>query len=321
MLFTCPGLYCAWPWWILPTLELIGYKRNRQVYVDLAHNMANYLITIYAIGGLFGTIITVFLAGLLPIFTNIAGALLWPVWGVAIVFGVAIALPFIGFYYRGFGRISPMKHVIIGYGMAVSLTVIPAMFRLVFAFINYPAGVEVFKDNSSIVGFTLGINWSQVFLNPTYAPLFLATLFGAIAMTGILISSIFGWRYSVDKSEYRLVGYRISNWVGLAFGVLYAVFAVLYLYEVYLHSPTVAWSIFGKPPAYLPSSLYPVYEPTMILTGVFYMDIALGLILLVLIVLSFKFINRSISALKLILVLLLMVSAEVMNGWRTFPTQ
>ncbi|WP_243677921.1 hypothetical protein [Vulcanisaeta distributa] len=67
--------------WILPTLELIGYKRNKQVYVDLAHNMANYLITVYAIGGLFGTIITVFLAGLLPIFTNIAGALLWPVWG------------------------------------------------------------------------------------------------------------------------------------------------------------------------------------------------------------------------------------------------
>ncbi|WP_243671108.1 hypothetical protein [Vulcanisaeta sp. JCM 16161] len=68
--------------WILPTLELIGYRRNKQVYVDLAHNMANYLITVYAIGGLFGTIITVFLAGLLPIFTNIAGALLWPVWAL-----------------------------------------------------------------------------------------------------------------------------------------------------------------------------------------------------------------------------------------------
>ena len=305
--------------WILPTLELIGYKRNKQVYVDLAHNMANYLITVYAIGGLFGTIITVFLAGLLPIFTNIAGALLWPVWGVAIVFGVAIALPFIGFYYRGFGRISPMKHVAVGYGMAIALTVIPAMFRLVFAFINYPAGVEVFKSSTSIVGFTLGINWGEVFLNPTYAPLFLATLFGAIAMTGILINSIFGWRYAVDKSEYRITGYRISNWISLIFGVLYAIFAALYLYEVYLYSPTVAWSIFGKPPVYLPSALYAVYQPTMILTGVFYMDIALGLILLILIALSFKFINRSISALKLVLVLLLMISAEVMNGLAHLP--
>ncbi|WP_237699657.1 cytochrome ubiquinol oxidase subunit I [Vulcanisaeta moutnovskia] len=305
--------------WLLPTLELIGYRRNNQVYVDLAHNMANYLITVYAIGGLFGTIITVFLAGLLPIFTNIAGALLWPVWGVAIAFGVAIALPFIGFYYRSFGRIDPMKHVVIGYGMAVALTVIPAMFRLVFAFINYPAGVEVFKDETSLVGFTLGINWSQVFLNPTYAPLFLATLFGAIAMTGILINSIFGWRYAIDKSEYRLMGYRISNWISLVFGVVYALFAGLYLYEVYLYSPTVAWSILSKPPAYLPSSLYSVYEPTMILTGVFYMDVALGIILLILIVLSFRFINRSISALKLILVLLLMTSAEVMNGLAHLP--
>ncbi|MGC9153131.1 MAG: cytochrome ubiquinol oxidase subunit I [Vulcanisaeta sp.] len=305
--------------WLLPTLELIGYKRNNQTYVDLAHNLSNYLITVYAIGGLFGTIITVFLAGLLPIFTNIAGALLWPVWGVAIVFGVAIALPFIGFYYRGFGRISPMKHVAVGYGMAIALTVIPAMFRLVFAFINYPAGVEVFKDTSSIVGFTLGINWSQVFLNPTYVPLFLATLFGAIAMTGILINSIFGWRYAVDKSEYRLVGYRISNWVSLVFGILYAVFAGLYLYEVYLYSPTVAWSIFGKPPAYLPQSLYAVYQPTMILSNVLYLDIALGVVLLVLIALSFKYISRSISALKLVLVLVLMISAEVMNGLAHLP--
>ncbi len=305
--------------WLLPTLELIGYKRNNQIYIDLAHNLANYLITVYAIGGLFGTIITVFLAGLLPVFTNIAGALLWPVWGVAIVFGVAIALPFIGFYYRGFGRISPMKHVAVGYGMAISLTVIPAMFRLVFAFINYPAGVEVFKDTSSIVGFTLGINWSQVFLNPTYVPLFLATLFGAIAMTGILINSIFGWRYAVDKSEYRLVGYRISNWVGLVFGILYAIFAGLYLYEVYLYSPTVAWSIFGKPPAYLPQGLYAVYQPTMILSNVLYLDIALGIVLLVLIALSFKYISRPISALKLVLVLALMISAEVMNGLAHLP--
>lgn len=305
--------------WLLPTLELIGYRRNKQVYIDLAHNMASYLIAVYAIGGLFGTIVTVFLAGLLPIFTNIAGALLWPVWGVAIVFGVAIALPFIGFYYRGFGRISPMRHVLVGYGMAISLTVIPAMFRLVFAFINYPAGVEVIKSDTSIVGFTLGINWGEVFTNPTYAPLFLATLFGAIAMTGILISSIFGWRYSVDRSEYRLTGHRVGNMVGLVFGVLYAIFAGLYVYEVYNYSPTVAWSILGKPPAYLPSALYSVYEPTMNLSGIFYTDVALGLVLLVLILVSFKYVNRAISALKLVLVLALMDSAEVMNGLAHLP--
>nr|KJR72136.1 MAG: cytochrome BD quinol oxidase subunit I [Vulcanisaeta sp. AZ3] len=305
--------------WLLPTLEYIGYRRNKQVYVDLANHLASYLITVYAIGGVFGTIITVFLAGLLPIFTNIAGALLWPVWGVAIVFGVAIALPFIGFYYRGFGRISPMKHVAIGYGMAIALTVIPAMFRLVFAFINYPAGVEVFQSKTSLVGFILGINWSEVFDNPTYAPLFLATLFGAIAMTGVLISAIFGWRYSVDKSEYRLTGHRIGNLVGLVFGVLYAVFAGLYLYEVYNYSPTVAWSIFGKPPAYLPTALYSVYQPTMNLSGVLYTDMALGLILLILILLSFKYVNKAISALKLVLVLALMISAEVMNGLAHLP--
>lgn len=138
-------------------------------------------------------------------------------------------------------------------------------------------------------------------------------------MSGILINSIFGWRYAVDKSEYRITGYRISNWISLIFGVLYAIFAALYLYEVYLYSPTVAWSIFGKPPTYLPPALHAVYQPTMILTSIFYMDIALGLLLFILITLSFKFINRPISALKFVLVLLLMVSAEVMNGLAHLP--
>lgn len=305
--------------WLLPTLELIGYRSGRRVYIDVARGLSNYLITVYAIGGLFGTIITVFLAGLLPVFTNIAGALLWPVWGVAIVFGVAIALPFIGFYYRTFDRTSPVRHIAIGYGMAISLTIIPAMFRLVFAYINYPLGTSIAPSSTSNTGFTLSVNLVEALGNPTYPPLFLATLFGAIAMTGILISSIHGWRYVSSRSEYHEVGHRVGTMVGLIFGVLYSVFALWYLYTIYQYSPTMAWSIFGHPPSYLPSAFYGVYKPTFTLSWMLYMNLAVGAVILALLLASIKVVSRPIEALKFVLTPFLMDSAELMNGLAHLP--
>jgi len=305
--------------WLLPTLELIGYRSGRRVYVDVAHGLSSYLIAVYAIGGVFGTIVTVFLAGLLPVFTNIAGVLLWPVWGVAIVFGVAIALPFIGFYNRTFGRVSPMRHIAIGYGMAIALTVIPAMFRLVFAYINYPVGTSITPSSTSNTGFTLSVNVMEALGNPTYPPLLLATIFGAIAMTGILVSSIHGWRYASSRSEYHEVGHRVGNMVGLIFGALYSIFAFWYLYTVYQYSPTMAWSIFGHPPSYLPSAFYSVYKPTFTLSWMLYMNIALGLIILALLLISLKVVSRPVEALKLVLTPLLMDSAELMNGLAHMP--
>ena len=305
--------------WLLPTLELLGYRSGKRTYIDIAHGLSSYLIAVYAIGGVFGTIVTVFLAGLLPVFTNIAGALLWPIWGIAIVFGVALALPLIGFYYRSFNRISPMKHVAVGYAMAITLTVIPVMFRLVFAFINYPMGVAIAPSNTSNTGFTLSVNLTEALGNPTYPPLLLATLFGAIAMTSILISSIHGWRYTSNRSEYHELGHRIGNIVGLIFGILYSVFAAWYLYTVYQYSPTVAWSIFGHPPSYLPSAFHGLYEPTFNLSWMLYMNITLGAVILVLLILSTRVISRPIEALKLILTPMLMDSAEVMNGLAHVP--
>jgi cytochrome d ubiquinol oxidase subunit I len=305
--------------WLLPTLELIGLRTKRDVYFDIAKGLSRYLIFIYAIGGVFGTIITVFLAGLMPVFTNAAGVLLWPVWGVAIVFGVALSLPLIGFYYRSFGKMDDQKHIALGYGLAVVTTVIPAMFRLVFAFINDPVGVIAKPDPNSIVGFDLGVNLWQALGNPTYPPLFLATLFGAIAFTAVLISAIYAWRYASYKTEYYAVGRSFFTKTALVAGVLYAIFAAWYLYAVYQYSPTVAWSIFGSQPSYLPSNLAPVYQPELNLSWMFYMDIVLGLIILAYLAVSLRAANRGLAALAFVLTPVLMDSAEVMNGLAHLP--
>lgn len=305
--------------WLLPTLELLGLRTKKDVYFDIAKGLSRYLIYIYAIGGVFGTIVTVFLAGLMPVFTNAAGVLLWPVWGVAIVFGVALSLPLIGFYYRSFGKMDDQKHIALGYGLAVVTTVIPAMFRLVFAFINDPVGVIAKPDPNSIVGFDLGVNLWQALGNPTYPPLFLATLFGAIAFTAVLISAIYTWRYASYKTEYYAVGRSFFTKTALVAGVLYAIFSAWYLYAVYQYSPTVAWSIFGSKPSYLPSSLAPVYQPTLNLSWILYMDMVLGLIILIYLVVSLRTANKGFAALAFVLTPVLMVSAEVMNGLAHLP--
>lgn len=216
--------------WLLPTLEYMGYKSKNENYINMARNIGSYLIVIYAIGGLFGTIITVFLAGLLPIFTNVAGALFWPVWGVAIVFGIVIALPMLGFYYRTFNSLPPMRHVAVGYVTAAFMTVIPAMFRMVFAVINYPLGVQITKSSSSMIGFNLSVNLGQALGNPTYPPLLLATLAAALSLTAALIAAVYSWREAAAPSQYYSSGRIIGAKLAIVFGALWVVFGAWYLY-------------------------------------------------------------------------------------------
>ncbi|MFP3299035.1 MAG: cytochrome ubiquinol oxidase subunit I [Thermocladium sp.] len=305
--------------WLLPTLEYMGYRSKNENYINMARNIGSYLIVIYAIGGLFGTIITVFLAGLLPIFTNVAGALFWPVWGVAIVFGIVIALPMLGFYYRTFNSLPPMRHVAVGYVTAAFMTVIPAMFRMVFAVINYPLGVQITKSSSSIIGFNLSVNLGQALGNPTYPPLLLATLAAALSLTAALIAAVYSWREAAAPSQYYSSGRIIGAKLAIVFGALWVVFGAWYLYEVYLYSPTVAWSIFGKPPAYLPSAFYPVYEPTYNLAWLLYLIAVLGLGDLALLIITIKKPSRSIAALLLLFSLAIVDASEVMNGVAHMP--
>jgi len=305
--------------WLLPTLEYMGYKSKNENYINMARNIGSYLIVIYAIGGLFGTIITVFLAGLLPIFTNVAGALFWPVWGVAIVFGIVIALPMLGFYYRTFNSLPPMRHMAVGYVTAAFMTVIPAMFRMVFAVINYPLGVQITKSSSSMIGFNLSVNLGQALGNPTYPPLLLATLAAALSLTAALIAAVYSWREAAAPSQYYSSGRIIGAKLAIVFGALWVVFGAWYLYEVYLYSPTVAWSIFGKPPAYLPSAFYPVYEPTYNLAWLLYLIAVLGLGDLALLIITIKKPSRSIAALLLLFSLAIVDASEVMNGVAHMP--
>ncbi len=279
--------------WITPFIEYIGGKKMDSRYSDLVKVMLNYLIAVYAIGGVFGTIITVFLAGLMPVFTNLAGIILWPVWATAIVAGVIITIPVIGMYYRTYQRWSYKNHAILGILLAVSASLIPLMFRLVFAYTAYPVGTSIMPDPSSIIGFDLSVNVFKAFMNPLYLPLYASTMSAALAFTGLMM--IFGFSVRYKGLPHQDLGISIGKRIAMVFGILYGIFASIYLYEVYENSATMAWSIFGSPPPYLPAALQPVFKPTYFLNSEFYVTVSLAILsFLVLIVLYFKH-NRTLG--------------------------
>ncbi len=296
--------------WLMPFMELLSSKN--QTYGKMLRPLYRYLITIYAIGGVFGTIVTVFLAGLMPVFTNLAGVLLWPIWATAILAGVVITIPLIGLYYRSFGRWGTRNHVILGIILAISATTIPAMFRLVFAYTAYPYGTSVIKDASSLVGFDLKVNVVQALGNPLYPPIFLATVFAAIALTGSAMA--FGY-YLRGPPEYREAGVKLGSRIALIFGILYVPFAALYLYELGQYSPTIYWAITGHPPSSLPSAFYSVYMPTYNLSWALYLGVALAALYFIVVVASaFRPGKHTLLALPLALAILELAEGSNLMG-------
>lgn len=127
------------------------------------------------------------------------------------------------------------------------------------------------------------------FENPLYVPLFLSTVFASIAFTGIMM--LFAYTVS-SNSAHSALGREIGARLALVFGPLYAVAAAWYLFEVYLHSPTIAWSLFGSPPPYLNSALYVVYRPVYDLLWIPYIIAILATVELVSIIYLVRHTNR-----------------------------
>jgi len=182
------------------------------------------------------------------------------------------------------------------------------MFRLVFAVVNYPAGVDVVKDPSSLVGFDLVVhNYWSLFSNPTYPPLILATLLGAVAFANALIAFVYGYR------GVRPEAASISRRIALSFGAASALSGVWYLVELYYYAPTMAWAILGTRPPTIPAALAPVYEPTYSLTAAFAAIIALGLMSAALLALSGRIRNRALNALGMLASIALVIDVEEVN--------
>lgn len=172
---------------LIPLLKYLGTKHNDQLTVAMSRRLMKYYAATYGIAGVFGTAFTVFLFSYYPFATLVIGT-------IAIVpFAIAIAMVALNFfslitYWYGWDRWSPRTHNLIGLLMAASAVLIPFGFRGVFAFLNEPVGLYFTPKGPSL-------NVAEAYTNPTFWPLYLSSIVGALTATMIAIMAGFAIAY------------------------------------------------------------------------------------------------------------------------------
>ncbi|MGC9210219.1 MAG: cytochrome ubiquinol oxidase subunit I [Acidilobus sp.] len=198
---------------LVPLLKYLGEKRGDQLTVNIARRLMKYYAVTYGVAGVFGTAFTVFLFSYYPFATLLLGTI------AIIPFAIAIAFVGLNFfsliaYWYGWDRWSPRTHNLIGILMAASAVMIPFGFRGVFAFLNEPVGLEFTPSGPTLNGL-------QAYSNPTFWPLYLSSVVGALTATMIAIMAGFGVAYlrSPDPErayfEASLRKFLIPSLIGL----------------------------------------------------------------------------------------------------------
>ena len=158
-----------------------------------------FLAASEVVSGVYGTMITVVLAGFWPTLVNIAAIILFIPLIISIL-GIIIRLTSIAAYWYTWDKINPRTHLLIGVLMAFSGLMIPAGFRYIFAFINNPTGLASLNPVSG--------NIMEALTNPVYPPLLLHTWFGALSIGFLVASAGLAWSSRKDVT--------ISKWGGYA---------------------------------------------------------------------------------------------------------
>jgi cytochrome d ubiquinol oxidase subunit I len=215
---------------LVPATEYFAYRSANKALGDFATKLFRYLILSDLVAGVFGTWIAVTLAILWPTLTYIFTVPLFVPVTVAI-FGVLISIPAIAIYYYTWNRLAPKLHLLVGAFMALGALMVPTGFRLLFAFLNNPIGLEA----------ALNGNLCAVFANPMYLPLLLHTWFGGLTMSSLLAGGFYAYRSG--QTNLAVSSYLLR--VGLALLVVQSLLGVGYFLSIGQHSPYLFAAITG----------------------------------------------------------------------------
>ncbi|MEM1666206.1 MAG: cytochrome ubiquinol oxidase subunit I [Nitrososphaerota archaeon] len=163
-----------------------------------ARKVFKFLVATEVVSGVYGTMITVILAGIWPTLVNIVTIILFIPLIVSII-GIIIRLTSIAAYWYTWDKVRPRTHLAIGLTMALSGLTIPAGFRYIFAFINNPVGLTSLNPISG--------NVIEALTNPVYPPLLIHTFFGALSIGFLAASAGLACSSKADKTVERWSGY------------------------------------------------------------------------------------------------------------------
>jgi len=211
---------------IVPLTEYMSYRRRDEHLMQLAKRTFRWLILTDLVAGVWGTWITIALAGLWPTLTYIAATVLFVPITIAIV-GILIAIPSIAIYWYTWGKVSKGLHLFIGCLMAFGALLVPAGFRMIFAFVDDPVGL-----NEALKG-----NLYAIFANPIYPVLVVWSWFGAFAMSALVAAGVYAAKPTEDANGDQLKETKYFLQLGIPSLLITAILAACFYLSIRDASP------------------------------------------------------------------------------------
>jgi len=287
--------------WISAMARFLAWSKHRPELEVMSRRVFKILIIHELFSGVWGTIITVILAGLFPTLLATATDIIFIPILIALS-SILIRIPSIALFWYTWGKIRPSLHTLLGFVMAISGFGVPFGFRYIFAEITYPYALSMAMNG------LMDAARFAVFLNPLYPWLLLHTWFGALSIGGFIVASFFTIKGNVNPK---------FAWIGLWHGVLFlcvqCVLGPSYLLNLASRAPLLYSNILG-----LAGSTFDV-------APLFALKLLLVSILLVLSLKVWKNINRGSGSLPRYtialgpLAILVATIGEFMNDGARYP--
>ena len=230
--------------------RFLNYRTGNEYYNFFARKSFKIMIMFELTAGVWGTIITVFLAGLFPNLLALATNVLFiPI--IIAVIGIMIRIPSIALFWYSWNKISPKLHTSLGFVMALSGFVVPFGFRTIFAEITSPHAIGIYLNS----GLTLPFS---AFANPIFWILYLHTAIAAVSVGGFVVMSLMAHEKDLKGA---MIGWKFGYYPILAQLVL----GTIYWVAMESHSRYIFNSITFE--NYLPISVFKVALIVVLIFG------------------------------------------------------
>jgi len=185
---------------VVPLLKRRAVRLGDKPLEEAARRLFRVYAATYALAGVMGTAFTVFLLSFYPEFVGIAGNIAMVPFGISVISILFHFFAIVAYWY-GWGRFSEGFHDFVGWILMITAYTIPLGFRAVFAFLNTPQGL--------VLGEKASLDLVQALLNPTFLPLYLKSIAGALTFGFLFIAGVFAYKglrqelSSVEKNLYH----------------------------------------------------------------------------------------------------------------------
>jgi cytochrome d ubiquinol oxidase subunit I len=240
--------------WISAMARFLAWYRKSPELEIMSRRVFKILIIHELFSGVWGTVITIILAGFFPTLAAIATDLIfYPI--IIALSSIFIRIPSIALFWYTWGRVRPSLHSLLGFVMAISGFGIPLGFRYIFAEITYPYALGLALQGLKDLART------AIFFNPLYLPLLLHTWIGAMSIGGFIVASFFAIRRNVN-AKFAWIGL----WHGALFMIIQGIAGPAYLLALSARAPLLYDNILGVANATL--NLSPIFALKLALIAI-----------------------------------------------------